>query len=156
MHPDVMAQALVFKQVTLDGIREVAEKLVETMGTIRVCALEGEMGAGKTTLVRAIGRVLKVSDTMSSPTFSIVNEYHTTGGGNIYHFDFYRIKNEAEAYDVGTEEYFYSGSYCFVEWPERIPSLLPEAHVYVKIFATDSSHRTIEISLHGRKEEKRV
>jgi tRNA threonylcarbamoyladenosine biosynthesis protein TsaE len=156
MHPDVIPQALIFKQVTLDGIGEVAKKLVETMGAIRVCALEGEMGAGKTTLVRAIGHVLEVSDAMSSPTFSIVNEYHTAGGGTVYHFDFYRVKNEAEAYDVGAEEYFYSGNYCFIEWPEKIPSLLPEAYAYVKIFVNDSSHRTIEISLHGRKEEKRV
>jgi tRNA threonylcarbamoyladenosine biosynthesis protein TsaE len=155
MYPDVRTQAISFKQVTLSGLNAVVSALIEAMGPARVCVLEGEMGAGKTTFVKAIGKVLGVIDTMSSPSFSILNEYLTASGGRVYHFDFYRLRTEAEAHDIGTEEYFYSGEYCFIEWPEKVRALLPETHTSVKIMTEDFTHRTIEISLHGRKEEKR-
>lgn len=144
-----MAQAIVFNHVTVSGLPAVAKKLIDVMGMKRICILQGDMGAGKTTLVKAIGNVLAVEDTMSSPTFSIVNEYHTAAGNPVYHFDFYRIKSEAEAYDIGTEEYFYSGAYCFVEWAEKIPSLLPDSNARVSLIIEDDTHRTIEITLHG-------
>lgn len=156
MYPDGMPGAFTFNRIALSGLEAVAKKLVERMGQVRVCVLEGEMGAGKTTFIKAIGSVLKVKDTMSSPTFSIINEYQTAVGTNIYHFDFYKIKSEAEAYDIGTEEYFYSGNYCFVEWPEKIPSLLPDVYVHIKILVEDDSHRTFEIAIHAGKEKKRV
>ena len=114
------------------------------------------MGSGKTTLIKEICREAGVKETMSSPTFSIVNEYETIYHERAFHFDFYRIKNEAEAYDIGTDEYFYSGSPCFIEWPEKIPSLLPPKYAAVALLVEDNSTRTIVISFHDGKEENRI
>src|SRR5688500_13654390 len=108
------------------------------------------MGSGKTTFIKVIGAALGVTDHMSSPTFSIVNEYLAKDDRKVYHFDFYRIKNEAEAYDIGTEEYFYSGNYCFIEWPEKIPSLIPAERVEVIITPENQTHRTLALSVHDR------
>lgn len=149
MQPEIKAEAIVFNRVSLADLPAVAKELIKVMGLKRVCILQGDMGAGKTTLVKAIGSILAVEDTMSSPTFSIVNEYHTATSGPIFHFDFYRIRSEADAYEVGTEEYFYSGAYCFVEWAEKIPSLLPDSYAQVNLNSEDDTHRTIEILLHG-------
>lgn len=131
MRPDV--KGIAFENVALTDLEEVAEKLIREAGTNRVIIFNGEMGSGKTTFIKAIGHVLGVKDGMSSPTFSIVNEYQTEGGDPVYHFDFYRLKNELEAYDIGTEEYLDSGSYCLIEWPDRIPSLLPDKYMEVSI-----------------------
>src|SRR5690606_36136420 len=106
----------------------------------------GPMGAGKTTLIKAICGQLEVTDATASPTFSIVNEY-TTPRGPVYHFDFYRIKSEQEAFDLGYEEYFYSGNYCFVEWPEKIAGLLPPDAVSVRIDAEADGKRICTVSL---------
>lgn len=144
-----------FGRVSLHGLHEAARGLLRQAGNVKVWLFHGEMGSGKTTLIKAICKELGVEDMVSSPTFSIVNEYRS-GRGNIYHFDFYRIKNEAEAYDIGTDEYFYSGQYCFVEWPDKIPSLIPSAHVAITIQADDNEHRTIAISIHDGEEENRV
>lgn len=103
-----------------------AIQLIKAFGNKKVIAFYGEMGAGKTTLIKAVCAELGVKETISSPTFSIVNEYHSSVGKKIYHFDFYRINTISEAYDMGYEEYFYSDAYCFVEWPEKIAELLPE------------------------------
>jgi tRNA threonylcarbamoyladenosine biosynthesis protein TsaE len=97
-----------------------------------------------------------VVDHMSSPTFSIVNEYLTESGGKVFHFDFFRLKSEGEAYDIGTEDYFYSGSYCFVEWPEKIQGLIPEDHVSIHLRTETDIFRTIAISVHDGKEKNRV
>lgn len=97
-----------------------------------------------------------VQDTVGSPTFSIVNEYLAGGGRKVYHFDFYRIKNEAEAFDIGTEEYFGSGHYCFIEWPEKIPSLIPAVHAEVNIRVENQTLRTISLSVHDGKEKNRI
>lgn len=156
MYPDIRTQAAVFHRVTLQGLDAVALRLLELMGPLRVCTIRGEMGAGKTTFVKALGRALSVTDSQSSPSFSIVNEYHTASGNSVFHFDFYRIRSEAEALDIGVEEYFYSGNYCFIEWPEYVSNLLPEVYMDTEIRMEDLTHRTIEISLHGRKEEKRI
>jgi tRNA threonylcarbamoyladenosine biosynthesis protein TsaE len=157
MQSDVMDHTkVIFREVTVNGLPEVARRIVELMDNCRVAIFQGEMGSGKTTLIKAIGGVLNVQDTMSSPTFSIVNEYRTSGGGVIYHFDLYRIKSEAEARDIGTEEYLYSGKYCFIEWAEKIQSLLPNQYAVIAIETTDASHRTIEFSIHGREEKDRV
>lgn len=145
----------VFENVTLAGLDRVAEEVVQNLKGLSVVLFHGEMGSGKTTFVKAIGEVLGVKDSMSSPTFSIVNEYETQAG-KIFHFDFYRIKKEIEAYDIGTEEYFDSGNLCFIEWPEKIPSLLPEAYAEVHITVEDNTHRTIAFSIHDGKEEKRI
>ena len=110
-----------------------AKSLLEAFPSARSFAFHGEMGAGKTTLIKAICTVLGVGDGMSSPTFSLVNEYVTNSGETIYHFDFYRIDNENDAYQAGLHEYFDSGSYCFVEWPEKASSLLPVGTVHVNM-----------------------
>jgi tRNA threonylcarbamoyladenosine biosynthesis protein TsaE len=105
------------------------------------------MGAGKTTLVKAMAEQLGVSTGMSSPTFSIVNEYETAHGKTIYNFDFYLLKNEGEAYDIGVDEYFDSENYCFIEWPEKIPSLLPLQRVDITINTVTNTERTISFSI---------
>jgi tRNA threonylcarbamoyladenosine biosynthesis protein TsaE len=102
------------------------------------------MGAGKTTLIKELCKQLQVTDQAASPTFSIVNEYHSPQG-NVYHFDFYRLKEEQEALDLGYEEYFFSGNYCFIEWPEKIPNLLPEEVVSVTIELGEKNERKIRI-----------
>lgn len=149
MYPDVKR---IEKHVTLSDLDRVAHELIALAASTRVIIFNGEMGAGKTTFIKSIGHVLGVTDTMSSPTFSIVNEYETATGDKVFHFDFYRIKNEGEAYDIGTEEYFDSGYYCFVEWPDKIVSLLPEEYIEVSI-ARDTDQpttetRTITFTLH--------
>ena len=116
----------------IENIKEAAKRFVEEMGERRVFAFYGKMGAGKTTFIKAVCEVLGVEDVITSPTFAIVNEY-TTGENSIYHFDFYRIKKLEEVYDMGYEEYFYSGALCFIEWPELIEDILPEDAVRVTI-----------------------
>lgn len=104
----------------------------------------GDMGAGKTTLIKSICECLGTTEPVTSPTFSIVNEYIGTNA-KIYHFDFYRLKNQTEALDLGYEEYFYSGAYCFIEWPEKIAGLLPEHYISIRIEATGDNSRSIII-----------
>ncbi|HEY9009218.1 MAG TPA: tRNA (adenosine(37)-N6)-threonylcarbamoyltransferase complex ATPase subunit type 1 TsaE [Ohtaekwangia sp.] len=149
-------EGMVYRQVSLDELEEVARAIVTKLAGTPVWLLYGEMGAGKTTLVKAICDALQVDDVISSPTFSIVNEYQTRGGEKLYHFDFYRIKNEAEAWDIGTDEYFYSGNRCLVEWPEKIPSLIPAEYAALVITIENSTLRTIAISVHDGKEENRI
>jgi tRNA threonylcarbamoyladenosine biosynthesis protein TsaE len=144
-----------YEKVSLRGLGDVANELLRLGAAIKVWLFYGEMGSGKTTLIKALCSSLKVEDMVASPTFAIVNEYRSAAG-KIYHFDFYRIRNEAEAYEIGTEEYFYSGEYCFIEWPEKIPSILPLAYVSISIQADDKEHRTIAISIHDGEEENRV
>ena len=156
MQPDGATPNLVFGRVSTAGLDDVAKVLLSQMSACRVCVLQGEMGSGKTTLVKAFGKALGVVDTMASPTFSLVNEYVTISGERVYHFDLYRLKSAYEVFDIGAEEYLYSGQYCFVEWPEKIWTLLPEECAEVRISVEDEHHRTIELLLHGRKEEERV
>lgn len=129
---------------TIETLPQAAEKLLEAVGNQRVLLFYGDMGAGKTTFISAICRQLGVTDVASSPTFAIVNEYRSAAGP-VYHFDFYRIRSEQEAFDLGYEDYFYSGAYCFVEWPEKIPNLLPEDAVSVHITATAEGQRRITV-----------
>ncbi|MDD6862563.1 MAG: tRNA (adenosine(37)-N6)-threonylcarbamoyltransferase complex ATPase subunit type 1 TsaE [Prevotella sp.] len=118
----------------IDSIREAARQFVATTGENTVFAFYGKMGAGKTTFIKAVCEELGVEDVITSPTFAIVNEYRSdTTGELIYHFDFYRIKKSEEVYDMGYEDYFYSGALCFIEWPELIEELLPEEAVKVTI-----------------------
>ena len=111
----------------------------------RIFIFEGEMGAGKTTLIKVLARVMGVQEVVTSPTFSIVNEYEASGEP-LYHFDFYRIKNIQEAYDIGYEEYFYSGNRCFIEWPEKIESLIPEHHIKIEIQIKNENDRLLSVS----------
>lgn len=115
------------------GLRPAAGQLLETYPKARVFAFYGRMGAGKTTFIKEICRQLGAGDIVQSPTFSIINEYRTAGGDSLYHFDFYRISKPEEAFDIGYEDYLYSGSYCFIEWPELIEDLLPGETVRVTI-----------------------
>ena len=118
----------------IDSIREAARQFVAATGENTVFAFYGKMGAGKTTFIKAVCEELGVEDVITSPTFAIVNEYRSdTTGELIYHFDFYRIKKSEEVYDMGYEDYFYSGALCFIEWPELIEELLPEEAVKVTI-----------------------
>lgn len=147
MRPDV--KGITFENVALGDLKTVAEKLIREAGSSRVIVFNGEMGSGKTTLVKVIGHVLGVQEGMSSPTFSIVNEYETASGETLYHFDFYRLKNELEAYDIGVEEYFDSGNYCFIEWPDKVSSLLPATYTEVSIAKTTNDQlRTIACITH--------
>ena len=130
----------------IDGLAVAARKFVDEMGENRVFAFYGKMGAGKTTFIKAICEALGVKDVVTSPTFAIVNEYADAVGEPVYHFDFYRIKNLKEAYDIGCEEYFYSGSPCFIEWPEMVEELLPEDTVSVTIEVLEDESRTITIA----------
>ncbi|MBB4036385.1 tRNA threonylcarbamoyladenosine biosynthesis protein TsaE [Dysgonomonas hofstadii] len=132
---------------SLDKINEAAIEFIKAMGDNTVFAFRGEMGAGKTTLIKAICENLGVSDTINSPTFAIINEYRSDSGELIYHFDFYRINKIEEAFDFGYEDYFYSGSLCFIEWPEKIESLLPKDTVNVYIKASEGGSRDIKIDL---------
>ena len=116
----------------LNNIRETAREFIANMGDHTVFAFYGKMGAGKTTFIKAICEELGVEDVITSPTFAIINEY-TGQDQTIYHFDFYRIKKLEEVYDMGYEEYFYSGALCFIEWPELIEEVLPEDTVKVTI-----------------------
>jgi|SRR5688572_16788168 len=129
-----------------DSLPGIAAKLLEEAGAQRVFALYGEMGAGKTTFIKALCRQLGVNEIVASPTFNIVNEYETENGETIYHFDFYRIKSESEAFDLGYENYLYSGNYCFMEWPEKIASLLPKRFAAVHI-TTNGAERVITLSV---------
>jgi tRNA threonylcarbamoyladenosine biosynthesis protein TsaE len=103
------------------------------------------MGAGKTTLIKAICRVLQVTDVTSSPSFGLIYEYRTRGSDSVYHFDFYRIEQLEEVYDIGYEEYIDSGQYCFIEWPEKVASLLPPETVNVNLQITESDERIMEV-----------
>lgn len=132
------------KITSLDHIHEAARKFIAAMGDNTVFAFYGKMGAGKTTFIKAVCEELGVTDVINSPTFAIVNEYRSEDAGElIYHFDFYRIKKLKEVYDMGYEDYFYSGALCFIEWPELIEELLPGDAVNVTIEEQEDGSRTI-------------
>ncbi|MDD4821090.1 MAG: tRNA (adenosine(37)-N6)-threonylcarbamoyltransferase complex ATPase subunit type 1 TsaE [Bacteroidales bacterium] len=135
------------KQLTyqLDNINEAARFFISHMGDDTVFAFRGSMGAGKTTLTKAICEQLGVEDPVNSPTFAIINEYRTATAELIYHFDFYRINKIDEAYDFGYEDYFYSGAICLIEWPEKIEELLPSDTVNIYITEQPDGSRLLQI-----------
>jgi tRNA threonylcarbamoyladenosine biosynthesis protein TsaE len=149
-------EAVTHYSVSLEGLGTVVEEIVELLDRVNVWIFQGDLGAGKTTLIKRIGAQLGVEDAMSSPSFAIVNEYQSRRKGKVFHFDFYRIKTEGEAADLGIEDYFYSGYPCFIEWPEQIPSLLPAEYGRVEIKIENESQRTIAISVHDGEEKNRV
>ena len=131
----------------LDEVNAAARRLLGEGRERSVWLFTGDMGAGKTTLIQALCRALGVLSNVQSPTFSIVNEYTTHEGHSVYHFDCYRLRNEAEALDIGIEEYFDSGDYCFIEWPERITSLWPATYYQVTLSVDADGSRTIETEM---------
>ena len=130
----------------ITDLEEIAKKIIGQAGNKTIWIFEGEMGAGKTTLIKAICKKLGVLSAVQSPTFSIVNEYATAGGDNVYHFDFYRLKRESEALDFGIEEYFDSGNICLLEWAEKIESLLPENCYTIQIEVIDENSRNLSLN----------
>lgn len=135
-----------FKSVSLSELPEVAGRILTALvqSNKKFVQLQGEMGAGKTTLTNQLLKLMAVDEEGSSPTFSIVNEYFSVNYGKIYHFDFYRIEDESEAFDIGVEEIFEEDAFCLVEWPSRIQNLLPPDSVIISI-TLDGSNRTIEL-----------
>ncbi|NCD69465.1 tRNA (adenosine(37)-N6)-threonylcarbamoyltransferase complex ATPase subunit type 1 TsaE [Mucilaginibacter agri] len=129
----------------IDSITELAaaaQQLIDFAANQRIFLFFGDMGAGKTTFIKSLCEALGVTESVTSPTFSIVNEYRGHGH-TVYHFDFYRLKSQSEAFDMGYEEYFYSDAYCFIEWPEKIADLLPERYLKISIKAISESAREI-------------
>jgi tRNA threonylcarbamoyladenosine biosynthesis protein TsaE len=137
---------LSFASVTIDVLNHVAHDIIEHLTDSKIILFYGEMGAGKTTLIKDICKQLGVTDTMSSPTFSVVNEYRAGSDKIIYHFDLYRIKNMEECLDLGMEEYLYSGNYCFIEWPEVALPLLSEKYYSLYIKTEKDNTRSIILS----------
>jgi tRNA threonylcarbamoyladenosine biosynthesis protein TsaE len=130
---------------SLDELANIAADILGRVAGPQVFALYGEMGSGKTTLIKELCAALGTIDNVTSPTFSLVNEYQTDHSGPIYHFDVYRIEKIEEVMDIGYETYFFSGNYVFIEWPEMISELLPEKYVYIKIRELDDSSREIRL-----------
>lgn len=129
----------------LTSINETAKEFIAQMGDNRLFFFYGDMGAGKTTFIRAICKELGVTESVNSPTFAIVNEYTDREGKPIYHFDFYRIEKEEEAFDFGYEDYFFSGNLCFVEWPEKIENLIPNEGISVYIQEAENGERSVTL-----------
>ncbi len=137
-----------FKIESPDKIDDVAGEFLENYGEYRIVAFYGEMGVGKTTFIKALCKAMGVEDEVNSPSFAIVNEYHTGDNDTIiYHFDFYRLKNVEEALDIGYEEYIFSGNYCFMEWPEKIEPILPDERLDVLIKKDDDGTRTLTVKV---------
>lgn len=130
-------------------IKSAAQWLIDQAGSEKIWVFQGQMGAGKTTLIKALANHLGVEDEVSSPTFGIVNEYSGRSGQNIYHFDFYRMDDPSEALDIGIEEYFYSGSYCWIEWAEKIAQFIPDDFLLIKLEILSENLRSIHLQ-HSR------
>ncbi len=129
---------------SLDEISKVAQQILDE-NPHKVILFHGEMGVGKTTLIKALAKELGVSGATSSPTFSLVNEYQTTNNQIVYHFDFYRLNKETEALDMGADEYFYSGNWCFIEWAEKTPNLIPDSHSVIQIRVLPDGKRSLSL-----------
>ena len=122
------------------------EDIIVTQNPHKVILFHGEMGAGKTTFIKQFCKTLGVTEATSSPTFSLVNEYQTTDNQTVYHFDFYRLKDEHEALDMGADDYFYSGNWCFIEWAENVPNLIPDEHSVITIEVLEDGKRLLHLS----------
>jgi len=132
---------------TLDQINKTAAKLLADTANYKVFAFHGEMGAGKTTFIHALCEEMKIADAISSPTFSIINQYKTVDEQTVYHMDLYRIKDENEAVSAGVEDCLFSGNYCFVEWPEKAPGVFPDDTLHITITSINDNTRKLRINL---------
>jgi tRNA threonylcarbamoyladenosine biosynthesis protein TsaE len=135
---------MILTATSLQALQSIATQVISLAGTEKIFLFHGEMGVGKTTLIKSLCEVLGVQGSVTSPTFAIVNEYKGSSA-KIYHFDFYRLKNQTEALDMGAEEYFYSGDYCFIEWPEKIPDMLPAHYISISLKVLNEDSREISI-----------
>jgi tRNA threonylcarbamoyladenosine biosynthesis protein TsaE len=136
---------------SLKDLPDIARQILDFTGRSGIIAFEGQLGAGKTTLIKQICWLLGVQDTISSPSFSIINEYVDGEGKTVYHFDFYRIKDVEEAFGTGAEEYFFSGSLCLVEWPEIAKELMPDDHFLVQIEVNGPESRIFQVKKYDRR-----
>ncbi|MBX2841731.1 MAG: tRNA (adenosine(37)-N6)-threonylcarbamoyltransferase complex ATPase subunit type 1 TsaE [Flammeovirgaceae bacterium] len=130
-------------------LKDIATKILDFSSKHKIWLFEGEMGVGKTTLIKHIAESLGSEDLINSPTYSLVNEYEDGKGETFYHFDFYRIKDEVEALEMGCEEYFYSGNICLIEWPSKIKKLIPENHLMIAMELGIKNQRIIKLTKHG-------
>ncbi len=141
-------RGLIIEHQQIGDLVRVANEIQQLAGDIRVWLLSGDLGAGKTTLLKAIAEMFHITDAVSSPTFSLVNEYRNDKDEVFYHFDFYRIDDVTEVVDIGFDEYLDSGAYCFIEWPEKIEALLPDRFVLIKIQEETPELRRFEIDIY--------
>lgn len=132
---------------SLHEIQDVAARFLTELEHRKVFAFDAEMGTGKTTFILALLKAMGIEELEGSPTYSLVNSYESNMYGKVYHFDVYRLKNEEEAYDIGMEEMLYDGSYCFIEWPEKIKNLLPDNTIWVYIRKNEANERLISVEL---------
>lgn len=132
-------------QYRLDQIQDVARQVIDAAGDEKIWVFQGQMGAGKTSLIRALAKEMDVLDPVSSPTFALVNEYGLSTGKKIFHFDFYRLDDPNEALDIGIEEYFYGGEYCWIEWAEKIAQFIPDDFLLIRITTNSDLSRTITL-----------
>ena len=136
---------VIFRIENLDEIRKTARNFLDRFSDKKIFAFYGPLGSGKTTFIKALCEELSVEDNVSSPSFSIINEYSSKENGEIYHFDFYRIEKQEEVYDMGCEEYFYAGKICFIEWPDIVEDILPEETVHVRIQPDPAPARLLSV-----------
>ncbi len=132
-------------EFTIEQLESVAQQIIAQQPQ-KVILFHGEMGVGKTTLIKQLCKTLGVLEATSSPTFSLVNEYEIANNQLVYHFDFYRLKNEMEALDMGADDYFYSGNWCFIEWAEKIPNLIPDEHSVITIELLPDGKRQLQLT----------
>lgn len=145
------------KQITVHSLSElprVANQIIQSIKDFKIIAVYGPLGVGKTTMIKEICKQMGVPDIVNSPTFALVNEYFTTNKKVIYHFDFYRINSIREAYDIGYEDFFFSGNFCFIEWPEKVEELLTDDVLKIVMEETDSGVRIISLYDDMAKDEK--
>lgn len=145
-----ISENISFSDVELSDLPQTVAAIYDFGKNYSIWLFKAEMGGGKTTFISKLCDFLEVEDHVSSPTFALVNEYRSVKMGTIFHFDFYRIKNEQEAFEIGVEDYFYSGNLCLIEWPEMIPSFIPDQFLLIEInLSLDRSKRNFKISKHG-------
>jgi len=145
MQPDIIIMARFYID-NVDSIQSVAADFLNGYPDYRIFAFYGELGSGKTTFIKALCRELGVVDLVSSPSFALIHEYQSDHFGKLYHFDFYRMEKLEEAYDIGYEDYFYSGNYCFIEWADKAEPLLPTGTLHIHIIADENTGRILEVS----------
>ena len=131
-----------YEAKSINDLSRIAEDILKEYETDRIFAFYGKMGSGKTTFIKEICKILGIEDNITSPSFAIINEYTDIENNKIYHFDFYRIESQEEAFDFGYEEYIFGSNYCFIEWPELIENLLPDTYVKIKIIEKENGTRT--------------